>query len=1008
MNESKKFNLLTPKGIISIVILISIFFGLASIVLAETNSIDDDQTALEEETYNYNTLNNDGNIKYTEFLEKNKTKIVDNYYKTFTYDDYCDASSSIVLEDNTFGYNHKAIKLELNDSYLFKVNVEQAGLYVMAFDYYLLGNTIVNTEASMVINSDIQYYETKQLIFGCEWESQNEFIKDRYGNEILPTSTKVNKWYFDQSLVDGSSLNDNPLYIYLKEGDNYISLNIKSGSLLIGNINIRSKKTIISYNEYLAAHSDATIYDGEMIVMGAEYIYTKSSLDIRIYSLQDSSATRYNTRYKLLNALYEQSWDNGNQMVSWKINAPEDGLYLLSFKYLQDAYIDMPVHRTIMINGEVPYQDLYAYPFYYAKNWKNETLHNENGYLYVYLNKGENILSMKVNMDIYRNVIESIDRIMDEMNELSLEIKSLTNGQQDTYRNWNVTKYIPNLTARMERWCEEIDDIRDYLITYSSKGKESTTFSSLKVAIRKLKTLMNDPEQIANSLTLFTDGSSSVSQVLGNLLLTLNNNPLGLEKIYLTGEHFKLLKTRDNFFVRLFEGIKRFFLSFFNKEYSIKDTSDDEIEVWVNRSRQYVEVMQQMVDEAGLKVKFSIMPDQNKLILANSSGDLPDVAVGISNWIPYDLALRKITVDLRQFAGFEELVSNFASGAMIPYAYEDGVYGIPETQDFWVTFYRTDIYQSLNLAVPSTWDDLVGQLPILQRLGYNFYSPLSSYRGLKPYVATLPFFYQFASSNKFSNEFSGSLYSSDGMTTTLSDESFVAALKFMTNLFTIYNVPEETLSFYNSFRYGTMPVGIANSGTYISLLIAAPEINGNWDIALHVGYDDGDNVYRYATAASQGITMFEKSNKKQESWNFIKWWMSSETQQAFIQKMYGMYGLEYLWFSANLSAFETLPIESTHKQVLLEQLNDWSMEASRVPAAYMIERSISDAYSKVVFNGANVRIALDDAVIDSNREIERKMTEFKYLINGKKVKDYIVPSIKNIDDWLSEKREGEE
>ena len=118
-----------------------------------------------------------------------------------------------------------------------------------------------------------------------------------------------------------------------------------------------------------------------------------------------------------------------------------------------------------------------------------------------------------------------------------------------------------------------------------------------------------------------------------------------------------------------------------------------------------------------------------------------------------------------------------------------------------------------------------------------------------------------------------------------------------------------------------------------------------------------------------------------------------------------MYGLEYLWYSANLNAFATLPIEESHKQVMLTQLRDFSMEASRVPAAYMIERSISDAYSKVVFNGTNVRIALDDAVIESNREIERKMTEFKYIVNGVKVKDYIVPSIANIDQWLTGKEE---
>ena len=980
----------------------TLFFVFACIVTAkpleENEEVKDNDMA-----YLENIINNDGNLKYTKFLDMFKDKIVNSYYKKITYEEYIDVNSTI-LPEVIEGKN--AISLGVGDNYKFMVNVGQEGLYAIGFSYFCNSNSIVDIEASMEINGIVEYYELLQLIFPQEWQSDSEFKKDRYGNEILPTATRVSKWYENTFLLDGSSLHDSPLYIYLDKGDNEICLTIKSGSVAISDIYLQSVDKYLTYDEYLASHQGANFYDGDLITIGAEDVYTKSSLDIRIYSLQDSTATRYNTSHKLLNAIYNASWDNGNQSISYKLNAPSSGMYSLSIKYLQDSFLNMPVNRTIMINGEVPYEDLYAYPFYYSKKWQNETLHNKDGKLYVYLNEGENILTLKVNIDIYRYAIEEIDRIMDEMNDLSLEIKSLTNGQTDTYRNWNISKYIPDLEDRLNGWCSQINNLRDYLKKFSSNGKESSTFSSLKVAITKLQNLAKDPDQIGNKITLFTDGSSSVSQVLGNLLLTLNNNPMGLERIYLSKADAKLPKAKENFFVSLVEGVKRFFISFFNKEYSVKDISDDEVEVWVNRSRQYVEVMQQMVDEAGLKVKFSIMPDQNKLILANSSGDLPDVAIGISNWIPYDLALRGITVDLRGFSGYSELVSNFAKGAMIPYAYEDGMYGIPETQDFWVTFYRSDIYDSLNLDVPSTWDDLIGELPILQRLGYNFYSPLSSYRGLKPYVASLPILYQYASSGKFEGTYTGSLYSEDGMKTTLSDEAYVAALKFTTNLFTIYDVPEETLSFYNSFRYGTLPIGIANSGTYTSLLIAAPEINGNWSIAPHIGYEDiNGNVNRYSTAGSQGITMFEASDKKIESWEFIKWWMSTPTQEAFIQKMYSMYGLEYLWYSANLNAFATLPIEETHKQVILKQLKDYSMEASRVPAAYMIERSISDAYSKVVFNGTNVRIALDDAVIESNREIERKMTEFKYIVNGVKVKDYLVPSITNIDQWLEGKED---
>jgi len=50
----------------------------------------------------------------------------------------------------------------------------------------------------------------------------------------------------------------------------------------------------------------------------------------------------------------------------------------------------------------------------------------------------------------------------------------------------------------------------------------------------------------------------------------------------------------------------------------------------------------------------------------------------------------------------------------------------------------------------------------------------------------------------------------------------------------------------------------------------------------------------------------------------------------------------------------------------------------------------------------NPRQALDEAVRIANREILYKMAEFGYVVNGQSIKDYVVPTIDNIDDWLKE------
>ena len=131
--------------------------------------------------------------------------------------------------------------------------------------------------------------------------------------------------------------------------------------------------------------------------------------------------------------------------------------------------------------------------------------------------------------------------------------------------------------------------------------------------------------------------------------------------------------------------------------------------------------MQKMVDssftgESGKQVKISVMPDPNKLILANSAGNTPDVALGLLSYMPFDLAIRGALYDLSQFDDYWEFANNFAPGALVPYIFDDGVYAMPETLEFNALVYRTDVFDSIpGLYVPDTWEDVVGLLPTLQR-----------------------------------------------------------------------------------------------------------------------------------------------------------------------------------------------------------------------------------------------------------------------------------------------------
>jgi ABC-type glycerol-3-phosphate transport system substrate-binding protein len=458
-----------------------------------------------------------------------------------------------------------------------------------------------------------------------------------------------------------------------------------------------------------------------------------------------------------------------------------------------------------------------------------------------------------------------------------------------------------------------------------------------------------------------------------------------------------LPRSTATFFRSAYEGSARLVLSFINNPYSATQMNEEQINVWVNFPRPYIEIMQAMIDQfypGDREVKLSQMPDENKLILSNISGQSPDVAVGVNHWIPYDFAARDAALDLRQFNGYTDTVSHYSKGAMIPYVFEEGVYGLPLTQNFWVTFYRRDIMESIGVnSIPQTWDDVIGILPLLQSYGLNYFLPLSQFSGLKPFVATLPFIHQFG----------GQLYAEDGMSTTINEEDTLKGITLMAELFTLYNIPKFVASFYNQFRYGTLPIGIGDLGTYLLLSSAASELDGLWAMDLHPGYRDPETqqINRSSATGAQGSMILANTNLPDDSWDFLSWWMSTPIQTLFGSTLQSTYGKTYFWNSANLEAFAQSSMPQEYKSVVLEQW-EYALEASRIPGTYMVERELSNAWTNIVFQGINPRQAIDEAVRISNREIIYKMAEFGYTFQGEILKPYPVPTIDNIDWWLTQ------
>ena len=436
------------------------------------------------------------------------------------------------------------------------------------------------------------------------------------------------------------------------------------------------------------------------------------------------------------------------------------------------------------------------------------------------------------------------------------------------------------------------------------------------------------------------------------------------------------------------------YYSFTSDKYRTNSPDEEELTVWVSRALTHVDLLQKLADteftpETGIKVKLSVMPDVNKLTLASAADQTPDVALGLASYMPFDLACRGALYDMTQFGDFWTIANRFAAGAMVPYTYNEGIYAIPETLDFDAVIYRTDIFENLGLEVPDTWEELEDMLPGLQRYGMNFYHNISSGVGYKWFYQTTPLIYQNG----------GSLYTEDGTQTAIDAPASVKGLKNLGDLFVAYSLDTQVQEFFNSFRYSVLPIGIVDSNSYVLIKNGATELDGQWALAPYLGtvQEDG-TVNRNFIANGSGGVIFADTDKAEAAWEFMKWWTATDTQVEYTYTLRSTYGDTYFWLPSNVEALAQAPIDQKDKEVILEMI-PWLRDVPRTPGQYLVERSISDIWNTMVFDGTSAQVAADEKVIAINREIKKKMQELGfYDEEGTMLKPYVIRDV----DWIRE------
>lgn len=935
-------------------------------------------------------------------LDTNYSKVSKNYKTSYyqgadidyTISKIVSSESSSLLTDENHGYEGKVLSLHHQDTVKLVVTVPETALYYMGFDYLSNDDSILPIEFSVKIDGDYPFYEMRSLSFETTWESAAEKSYDRYGNETVTLPVKKQRWEF-KNATDGSYRYSEPFAIYLEKGERELELEVNEGTFLLGNVKLSKVDEIPEYKKGNKASGN------ELIVIEAEDFYERNNSSIHATGEYDSSLSPITTTSTVLNILDGDSFKDAGQRVTYQFEVTKAGYYNVGLNYKQSEKNDFPVFIDYRIDGEIPNTEFESYPMEYTTKYRTEALKDSDGEnLTVYLEPGTHTISLTLTKDTLRTVLEEVDVIMNGINDLSLEVTKVAGTNKDKYRDLKLTRYIPDVQSRLNGWVDKLYELSDMATVYVDveSGEDVAAFGYLRLAAKQLESLAKDPNELIYRVDELSTSVNSINTQIANFIDIINKNNISIDRIYIYQEGAKLPK-RLNVFKSAWLSIKRFGYSFTGQAYSSSNTDKDHIQVWVNRPRQYVEIMQKMVDEeftpkTGIEVDLCLMTDAQKLVLANASGDTPDVCTGINYSIPFEIGIRGALVDLTQFEDYKEVFSRYSEGLLLAGVIDDGIISLPETMNFYLLFYRTDTLSKLGLEAPDTLDEMVAMLPDLQMRGLNVYYPTAAMLAMRNFHGTTPIIFQQG----------GNLYGRTALDLELGSEKTIGGFTTLTELFTIYDLPVDIPNFYQHFRNGDLPLGIADFNSYNLILNAAPEIANSWDIALVPGtYDEETGeINRYMSGGAESTVMFKSDREREEkAWEFMKWWSSTEAQAEFGQMLQIMYGDEYIWPTANLEAFLKLPFPTAHKEKIVSMAEE-IVEAPRLLGSYMLEREMSNAFNDIVVNNETLRTRVDKAVKTVNRETLRKLEEFGYIDSeGNVLKEYVVPSVSVVHEIMT-------
>ena len=856
-----------------------------------------------------------------------------------------------------------------------KITVPQAGLYNIRLEYLTVQSRGVDVEREIAINGEVPFSGASTLCFSRLWTDEGAVRKDNQGNDIRPTQVER----FERQTAycrDDMGYQTEPYAFYFKEGENELTLRAVNEPVILCGLTLTPVRQYRTYADYTAEGQNGSADDKaanvSLTIQGEEAnLRSAPSLYAR-YDRSSSQTIPYSVTNTILNYIGGDPWTHPGEWIQWDFEVPADGWYNISIKARQMYQRGALSARSVYIDGEIPFDDLAAVTFAYSTGWNMRTLSDPEGKPYrFWLTQGSHSIRMEVTLGQMGPILKEVEDSIYRLNQIYRKLLVLTGANPDRFRDYNLAAIYPEAIEAMDLESKRLYKIVDEIV--ATTGEKSDRAAVAQTLATQLETFVQSNERITESFVNFKDNITS----LGTAMQNMSESKLDVDLIMVTGENVKVPEVHENFFQGLAHEVRSCVSSFFVDYNSLGDkyeSTDDVLDIWITTGRDQSTVLKTMVDDTftartGIKVNVKLV-QADAILTAVVAGNGPDIVLSVSGWFAVNYAMRNAVEDLTQFPDYAEVVKPFYQSILDPLTYNNGerkgVYGLPETQNFPLLFYRGDVMEELGLPIPQTWEELIAQLPTIQgnslTVAVNF-----------PDIAVA----DISILNSMIYQNGGAIYDAEAKHTVIDSEAGVAAFKQYTSLYNDYGLPV-VFDFVSRFRSGEMPMGVASYATYNTLMVSAPEIRGLWDFTLFPGTVKEDGTID-RTAQTDGLCCMMVATKdekvKQNAWEFMKWWVGSEAQVRFGREMESVLGASARYQTANRDALKQLAWSGKQLKVLEEQMAH-TRGFPEIAGGYSTTRHITNAIRKVINDKDDPRETLLNYARTINEEIRIKRREF--------------------------------